>query len=122
MRAEEATVVILAPPGPVRDGLVALVSAIHGLAVVMQTDELDRALDLMRAAGPDLIILDSALGRPELATVVDRLRETAPRSPRLVLVDDVAQVKSSEPTEIVLLKGAPAADLVAAIQSLLGWR
>jgi DNA-binding NarL/FixJ family response regulator len=120
MRAEAATVAILAPAGPVRDGLVALVSAIPGLEAVIQADGPDRALDWLRTLAPDLIILDSALSRFEFATVMDQLQEVAPRSLRLALVEDVAQLMSKKPAEIVLLKGAPAADLVAAVQSLLG--
>jgi DNA-binding NarL/FixJ family response regulator len=114
-----SSVLLVSPPGPVRDGLAALLAAVPGLALAAEAGDLESALHGLAAAPPDAIVLDGAAAQPDLAGALNRLRSAAPLSGLLVLADDVAQLDGAGDQAAVLLKGAPAADLLAALERLL---
>ena len=118
MNRERTTLVILAAPGPVRDGLAALFGADRGLSVTVLELDWDDALDRLRRAPPGLIVLEGGLVQQGVADTLAQLRAAAPGSARLVLVDNVAQLAPAGVAEVIMLKGAPAVELVAALQSL----
>jgi DNA-binding NarL/FixJ family response regulator len=119
MPGRPATLAILALPGPVRDGLVALFSAIPALIVAVESPDWAGALEALASAAPDVLVIDAASVPARLDDLLTELRANLPNSARLVLVDDAAQARHADHREVVVLKGAPAADLVAAVQSLL---
>jgi hypothetical protein len=122
MATEPPRALILAPAGPVRDGLLALFSAVAGLRAGAEPGTLDEALRRLAAAPPELVIVDAALLQPGLRVALDRVRATAPRAACLLLVDELPPGASALAADVVLLKGAPAAELVSTALGLVGRR
>jgi len=120
MSVSRATLAILAPPGPVRDGLEALCAALPSFHVLPSFADWESALGVLPTLEPDLIVLDAAFVRTEPDLALAQLQAAAPDRPRLVLVDEVHQLANASPGETRLLKGASAADLVAVLHRLLG--
>jgi hypothetical protein len=104
----------------VREALVALFAALPAVELVFASADWDGALNRLAASPTHLIILEAALVSFALDGALGQLRAAAPGSARLVIVDEVHQLVPAAGAEVHLLKGAPAAELVAALRGLLG--
>jgi DNA-binding NarL/FixJ family response regulator len=113
------TVLILAPAGPLLDGLAALCAALPHVQATSEFADWDGALHRLRAAPPDLVLLDAAFVHPALDRALEQLRAAAPASARLVIVDEVHQLAPACAGYARLLTGASAAELLAALHRLL---
>lgn len=119
MGSDRARVALLARAGPVRDGLAALLGALPAVDVLVATGEWHQMVAWLPLAGPQLVVLDEALAPLDARAALAEVRRAAPRSRRLVLVDEVRGL-SVDNGDAILVKGAPPAELAAAVQALLG--
>jgi DNA-binding NarL/FixJ family response regulator len=112
-------ILIVARPGPLSDGLVALLSALSQADQVLQAADPTAALDLAAANRPHLVIVDAAVADKTLLDLLRALRPLANYS--LVLADDVRQTKLIEPAgaDAVILKGIAATEMIALVEGLL---
>ena len=118
---ERVTVLIIAKPGQVREGLRALLHAIPGVDVV------DRPCDGMLNAGllaeynPALILVACNLVDTRTLDALRRLKTQDPGVCFLILVEDVEQRQLVQDTgfEHVLIKGSSAEKLAKTARELL---
>ncbi len=112
-------ILIVAQPGPLGDGLVALLSALPQVGQVLQTHELEAALHLAATWRPQLIIVDLNSPEDSVLTLLHALR--SPDSRCLVLAENVGQKKAVEESGAgtVILKGTAATEMITLVERLL---
>ena len=121
MTNDYPSALIVAKPGPLRDGIQALMIAIPQIDAVYETSDLSSAPDIVYDRCPDLVLLDSSLDREAIRPAVRRVKAQWPQARCVFLADDVQQKRKGESADadVALLKGLPATQLVAAIVGLL---
>ncbi len=112
---------IIARPGPLRDGLHALVDTMPQVAGVDIVSDVDSALKTEWDRGPAVVLLDVSLTDDKVWLSVRRVKLRWPRARTIILAGSVQQQDEAEAggADVVLLKGFPAGRLVAAIVRLL---
>ena len=115
---------IVAKPGPLRDGLRALMTATPQIEAVEEVEDISLALRVVFEHCPDLVVLDSDLANGEVWMTVRRTKARCPGVRCIVLANDIQQNQEAEAAgaDAVLLKGFPAASLIATIVRLLPQR
>jgi len=108
-------------PGPLRDGLNALLSAMPEIQLVAQAGDTDAALEFLarHCAELALIMLESG-DRQRMGTVLE-MKALCPQTQVVVLVEDGRdrQVAESSGGDLVLGMGTRAAELKAKIRELV---
>jgi len=117
------TILILAMPGDLQTSLQVLLSLLSDVAVLV-TAESSSALQAIERYAPVLVIMDFALPGEDLPMIVNFIKTCRPTIPCLVLVDDEQECQNAQCTDadLVLVKGYPAAKLLADIEGLLSQR
>jgi len=112
---------IIAAPGPLQDGLYALVGTMPQIGAVSVASDAHSALTVDLNPTPALVLLDSGMTVDDLWLTVRGAKARWPRARTIVLVSNVQQQAEAEATgaDTVLLEGLPAGRLVAAIVRLL---
>jgi len=114
---------VVAEPGRVRDGLLALLTAIREIDRVEQTDDAALALEMITRQQIDLLLLDlSSIGAgDELQTVLKQIKASSPQTRCLVLADDARQQRIAEASgaDGVLIKGFTAQRFIETVRGLL---
>ena len=118
---ERVTVLIIAKPGQVRDGLRALLHAIPGVDVVDRPCDGMLNADLLAAYNPALILVDCRLVDTRTLDALRRLKTQNPGVCLLILVEDVEQRQLAQDTgfEHVMIKGSSAEKLAKTVRELL---
>jgi DNA-binding NarL/FixJ family response regulator len=121
MEESGASVLIITKSGPLRDGLWALLTAMHQVDTVEWVCDLSSALGMTSEHFPALVLLDSGLAGSEISLAVRHAKAKWPQAQCIFLADDVQQQREAEAAsaDAVLLKGFPAAKLVTTIAGLL---
>lgn len=117
------TILILATPGDLQTSLQMLLSLLSDVAVLV-TAESSSALQAIERYAPALVIMDFALPEEDQPNGVNRIKARWPATPCLVLVNDEQQYQKAQASgaDLVLVKGYPAAKLLATIEDLLTQR
>lgn len=112
---------IVARPGPMRDGLHALVTAMPQIDAVKEADDISSALELAFAGWPALVLMESTPSGKDVWITVRRVKARWPMARCIVLASNVQQHQEAEAAgaDVVLLQGFPAGRLVTAIVGLL---
>jgi DNA-binding NarL/FixJ family response regulator len=112
---------IVAKPGPLRDSLQALMAAMPQIEAAYEVNDLASSAEMTFACGPTLVLLDCSLNGGDTWMAVRRAKAKWPQARCILLANDVQQHQEAEAAgaDAVLLKGFPAASLVATIVRLL---
>jgi len=112
---------IVAHPGPVRDGLRALLTAIPQVASLKEVDDASSALRVIEEYSPALVLISVNATSDDVWNLLAQIKAKHPQTRSILLVDDVQQQQLAQATgaDGVLLRGAPASRLSATIKSLL---
>jgi DNA-binding NarL/FixJ family response regulator len=121
MAEEEALVLIAAKPGPLCDGLQALLTVVPGAAAVRQVGDVSAALRTITETHPRLVLLDAGLPDAEIPMIVAAVKTNGSGSRCLVLVDDFRQKKQAlaAGADVALIKGTSATELFETIEGLI---
>ena len=121
MTTDCALALIVAKPGPLRDGLQALLIAVPQVDAVEQICDLSSALEMSFERSPALVLLDSGLAGSGIRPAVRQAKARWPQARSIFLADSVQQQCEAEAVGVdaVLLKGTLPERLVATIQGLL---
>jgi len=121
MTKNGASALIVAKPGPLRDGLYALMEAMPQIGSVYAAEDVPSAPETTFKDGLALVLLDSVPGCNDVWMGVRRAKARWPQARCVLLVDNVEQHNEAEAAgaDAVLLKGLPAPRLVASIVRLL---
>ena len=113
-------ILIVAPPGGLQIGLQALLAVLHDVDVLVAAEG-SLALDVVERHSPSLVILDDDLPGDAALLASNRIKARWPDIRCLVLVDDEQQRQRLEQSsaDLLLVKGYPAAKLIAAVEGLL---
>jgi DNA-binding NarL/FixJ family response regulator len=96
-------------------------AAIPQIEVVGTADDVSAAQGMAVERCPDLVLLDTNLPGEEALSAVRQLRLACPQARCIVLADNVEQQQEAAAAgaDVVLLKGFPAAELIATIEELV---
>ncbi len=121
MKESNGTVLIVARPGELRDGLRALLAATGKAGRITQADDGQAALALIGQSCPQVAVLDWDLKGGDLPTLLKRIKAECPGTKCLVFTDGVEQQREAESAgaDVTILKGFPAAKLVQTLSTLL---
>jgi DNA-binding NarL/FixJ family response regulator len=121
MTVNQMSAFIIARPGPLRDGLQALMLAMPQIEVINKADDLRSAMQTSLERQPALVLLDADLAGSETWLAVRRVRARWPWGYCVFLANDVQQQQAAEAAgaDVALPKGFPAGRLVAVLVNLL---
>jgi DNA-binding NarL/FixJ family response regulator len=113
--------VLVGRPGPLRDGLHALVATIPDVEVVGEASDASAMQRLVARFQPTLVLLDTDLFRDADWTVLGQIKAEWPETRCLALAETGEQHREAEAVDAdaVLFKGFPAARFVETIVDLL---
>lgn len=116
-----ASAVVIAPPGPLRDGLHALVGAMPQIGRVWAAGDVCAVPVLGPDPGPVLVVLDGDQPGEKVGRMVRSARVRWPQAQTIVLVGTGKQQREAElaGADRVLFQGLPAGRLIAAIVKVL---
>ena len=121
MKESNGTVLIVAKPGELRDGLSALLAAMGKVGRITQADDGQAALALIGQSCPQVAVLDWDPTGGDFPTLLKRIKAECPGTKCLVFTDGVEQQREAESAgaDVTVLKGFPAARLVQTLSRLL---
>ncbi len=116
-----ASALIVAKPGPLRDGLRALLTAMPEVHAVEEICDLPSALEMALGRAPALVVLDSGLAGSEIWLAVRQAKAKWPQAQCIFLADSVEEQYEAEAAgaDATLLKGVSPARLIATMVRLL---
>lgn len=116
-----AQALIAARPLSLRYSLLALVARLPQIASIQSVEDMRSMQALVLVGQPRLVVLDANLLGDDSGEVLTRIRNDAPGTCIVVLVDYIQQQQDlqAKAIDLVLLKGHPAADLFARLEQLL---
>lgn len=120
-KATKQRILIVARPGPLRDSLAALLSALPQVGQILQAGDLTAVLHQTTNQRPQLIIADMDWLSEEPLPWLNALRDQLPDVKCLALVEDVDQkrIVESSSADAALVKGAPADEFITLVERLL---
>ena len=113
---------IIARPGPLREGLRAALSAVPCMRVVDEVDKATLALRIRLDPAPALILVSSESPGPGAVDVWEQIRAQWPEARYIILAETVQQQEQARAAgaDLVLLKGFAASQLFVAVETLMG--
>jgi len=121
IRETGCTVLIVAPPGRLRDGLQALVRAAPQVKCAVWTADSPSTLRMIAEHLPVLVLLDADLPDEEAWTVLGQIKARWPQIPCIALVHNGVQnqMANALSADAVLVKGFSAQTLARTMEDLL---
>lgn len=115
------TVMIVAEPGRLRDGLQTMLASFLGVEPLVAGDDRLPAVDAIRTARPDLVILDAGLFGAGAEALVRELKSERSCMGCIVVVERITQLGAMQDAgaDHVLLRGFQATRLFGAVEQLL---
>jgi DNA-binding NarL/FixJ family response regulator len=112
---------VIAKPGPVREGLQAVLSAIPNMEAAESACFGPTILDQLKSLEPDLVIMGPSLSVDEASVIVWESKKQWPGTCCIAIVNSPREqyVLEAAGADAVLIEGSPAALLSAAIKALL---
>jgi DNA-binding NarL/FixJ family response regulator len=112
---------IAAAPGPLMDGLKALLTTIPRIRKIESIGDVPTLLGLVAERRPSFVLLDFDLAPNEIAALLEQTRIQSPDTRYIILVDSVDEKRMAEMarTVTVLFKGSSPLELAAAVEMLL---
>ena len=112
---------IVARPGPLRNSLQALMTTVPKIEIVAETDNPSALLRMGDAIQPDIVLLEASLSEDDVWAALRQIQSEWSQTRSIVLVESSHQQQKAQAAgaDVVLIKGYPAARLIAAIEELL---
>lgn len=111
---------IVAHPGPVKDGLVALFEAVPQVGKIAHVRTAKDAWELVNAVCPGIAVIHANTLSPELATFIADYKDLC-RSPLLAIVlhEEDRQLAMNHGADVAVIEGLPSSKLSVSLASLL---
>lgn len=121
MVTNRMSVLIVARPGRIREGLRALLRTIPRIEIVGQVGQGSAALEMVTRERPALVLLNSSLPFEEAWMALKQIKAEWPQTRCIVLVDNIQQqgMAQAAGADGVLLKGFAAETLFMTIDEVL---
>ena len=117
MKKNPVIALIIAIPGPLLDGLLALMTTSDLINAVLVAEEASLALRMVKDHHPNLVLLDSHLLQARM--VLEQIKNKWPQTRCLALVDSVEQERTFKEADAVLIEGFSPSSFKATIEALL---
>lgn len=111
---------IVARPGPVNDGLVALLEAAHQVRKIAHVRTAEDAWDFVNMICPDIVVIHATTLSPELATFIAdyKARFCAPLL-AIMLNEEGRQLAEAHGADIAVIEGLPSSQVSLHLSSLM---
>jgi DNA-binding NarL/FixJ family response regulator len=121
MVTSTVSLLLVAKPGRMRDGLQALLRTVSEIEIVGEVDCESQALALISQQQPDLVLLDSSLTLQEMLPMLIQIKGGYPQTRCIVLVENMQQQSAAREAgaDSALITGFNAEVLHAAIDQVL---
>ena len=121
MSKQVTLALIVARPGPLRNSLQALMTTMPQIEILAETSDPSALLRMGAEIQPHVVLLDASLPEDQVWAALRQIKEEWSRTRSIVLVKDSQQQQKAQAAgaDVALLKGYPAAKLIAAIEGLL---
>jgi len=121
MPKQATLALIVARPGPLRASLQALMATMPQIEILAETSEPSTLLRMRAGIQPDIVLLDASFPEGQVLATLWQIKKEWSQTRSIVLVDDSQQQQRVQlaGADVALLKGYPAAKLIAAIEGLL---
>ena len=121
MPVQVTLALIVARPGPLRNSLQSLMRTIPQIEILAETSDPSALLRMGAGIQPDVVLLDASLPEEQVWAALRQIKEEWCHTRSIVLVEDSQQQQEIEAAgaDVALLKGYPAAKLIATIEELL---
>jgi DNA-binding NarL/FixJ family response regulator len=108
-------------PGPLRDGLSALLSAMPEIRLVAQAEDDGAALTFLAQQCAELVLIKLDAGDRRLLGPVLQMRALCPNAQLVALIEDELdrQVAMASGTDLVMMVGVPVPTLKTRLRSLV---
>ena len=112
---------IVARPGPLRNGLQALMTTMPQIEILAETTDPSALRRMGAGMQPDVVLLDTSLPEDQVWAALGQIKAEWSHTRSIVLVEDSQQKQKAQAAgaDVVLIQGYPAAKLIAAIEGLL---
>jgi DNA-binding NarL/FixJ family response regulator len=112
---------IVARPGPLRNGLQALMTTMPQIEILAETTDPSALRRMGAGMQPDVVLLDVSLPEDQVWAALGRIKAEWSQTRSIVLVEDSQQQQKAQAAgaDVVLIQGTPAGQLIAAIEGLL---
>ena len=113
--------IIVARPGPLRNSLQSLMTTMPQIEILAETSDPSALLRMGAGIQPDVVLLDASLPEEQVWAALGQIKKEWSQTRSIVLVEDSQQQQKAQASgaDLVLIKGYPAANLIAAIERLL---
>lgn len=111
---------VIARPGPICDGLVALLGAAPDVRSIVRIPQAMDAWEFVQLVNPDITLVNATPLTPEFASIIFQIKQSC-HSPLLAIVDSDAdrQTATAQGADVVVTEGLPSVKLAAHITTLL---
>ena len=117
------TVVVIGEPGPLWEGLQALLMTIPRVGAVRLFADLSRAFVTYAHDPPTLVLIDHPASPEAAHSALAQIHSRWPQTPSIVLIDGAAtHPVAYDGADAVLVEGMPAAKLIATVEWVLSQR
>ena len=112
---------IVARPGPLRNGLQALMTTMPQIEILAETTDPSALRRMGAGMQPDVVLLDASLPEDQVWAALGQIKAERSQTRSIVLVEDSQQQQKAQAAgaDVVLIQGTPAGQLIAAIEGLL---
>ena len=120
MKKHPVEVLIVSRSLALQQGLAALLESLPGITSVQATRELSVANTWIEIHRPRIVMLDTVFDKEELLAALETIKGLSPKTQRILLVDQVSDVRwVPRYAEAILIKGAPPSAVAAIVSNLL---
>jgi len=115
------TILIVARPSRIRDGLRVLLKTLPQVKLIEQVDDTAAALKVLAGSHPPLVLLGADLSEIDIFIISEQAKTDRRRSYCVALVDTVERqiLATASGADQVLLTGLPTIEFLAAVERLL---
>jgi DNA-binding NarL/FixJ family response regulator len=121
MSKQVTLALIVAKPGPLRNSLQALMTTMPQIEILAETSDPTALLRMGAEIQPHVVLMDADLPEAQVCAALRQIKAEWSQTRSIVLVEDSQQQQLAQAAgaDVALLKGHPAAKLVATIEALL---
>jgi DNA-binding NarL/FixJ family response regulator len=124
MGEDRVSTLIVARPGPLRDGMEALLASVHQVQVIGKAGRAAKALCIASGCPLDLLLIEAGLPCDGVSRVLAFCRGQRPGLRCIVLADNAQEAREARALEVdaVFLQGFPPDRFVRTVERLLSNR
>jgi DNA-binding NarL/FixJ family response regulator len=123
MKANLKLALIATPPGPLRDGLKALLATIPQIEHIESIGDASSLAQLVAERRPSLVVLDFSLVASEIATLLRQTEARSPATQYILLVNNVDEQQKAALAHAgtIFLKGVSPIELFSTVEKMLAF-